>query len=197
VDFGQRQLTLLSEINLAHEINENGKLEGSKSAQSQKVGDLTSDKKQLTSKLEEAHLQLEIYKQHSTTFYDDNGKEITSNAVINKADMLALETKLTYGIKDMVSTMIDEKFGERFASFARESNAQRVVDNDNVFSEIKAASTRSDRQFMNMMELLQSQQENPQTSAELPAMALAEIDPNNALPIVDPATRNGSEEECY
>jgi hypothetical protein len=76
---------------LAHEIDENGKLGGSKSAQSQTVGDLTSDKKQLTSKLKEANLQLEIYKQHSTTFYDDDGKEITSNAVINKADMLSLE----------------------------------------------------------------------------------------------------------
>jgi hypothetical protein len=150
------------------------------------VGDLTSDKKQLTSKLEEAHLQLEIYKQHSTTFFDDSGTEVTSTAVINKADMLALESKLAHGINDMVSTMIDEKFGERFASFAKESNAQRLVDNDNVFSEIKAASARSDRQFMNMMELLQSRQEDKLTSAELPAVALAEIGPNNALPTVDP-----------
>ena len=174
---------------LAHEINENGKLEGSVSAQSQAVGDLTSDKKQLTSKLEEANLQLEIYKQHSTTFHDEDGKEITSNEVINKADMLSLETKLTHGIKDMVSTMIDEKFGERFASFSDQSNAQRVVDNENVFSEIKAASLRSDRQFMNMMQLLQtqSQPENLLTSAELPAMALSGTDPNNALPMVDPA----------
>jgi hypothetical protein len=71
----------------------------------------------------------------------------------------------------MVSGMIDEKFGERFASFSKEVNAQRLVDSDNIFKEIVAANSHSEAQLAQMMNFLQADRTGKLTKAEQSGMA--------------------------
>jgi hypothetical protein len=111
----------------------NMQLEATQKVQGESLGEARQCIKMLTEKKNKAVEKLETYQQQVSVFVDIHGKESVVQDGANKADLEAMRCQMVAE----VSTIVQGKIEERFASFSASTEARLGKSFDDVYREIK------------------------------------------------------------